>query len=65
MAAKNCDDCGKALPKRYKALDGRYLCTKCRELRAEAFDFILYELTHRTKQERLARAGRKVRIKLG
>jgi hypothetical protein len=53
MATKFCDDCNGKLGKRYQALDGRYLCSRCRGLRAEAFEIILEELTHRTRNERL------------
>lgn len=59
MSAKHCDDCGINLGKRYKALDGRHLCSKCRGLRAEAFEIVLHEITHRTKQERLLSDKRK------
>ena len=60
MSVKYCDDCGKKLGKRYKALDGRYLCSECRGLRAKAFEFILGEVTHKTKAERLSMSARKL-----
>ena len=63
MSTKTCDDCGKDLGKRYKALDGRFLCSACRGFRAEALDSILFELTRRTRQERLKDVRRKWKSK--
>ena len=62
MCKAQCDDCNVVLGKKYVALDGRYLCSKCRGLRAEAFELILEELSHRSRQERLLVASRKKKL---
>jgi len=53
MSTEHCDDCRNALPMNYHANDGKYLCDKCRELRAERFETVLYGITHRNKDERV------------